>query len=606
MSIFYYIICIIINIKNRSFSPSYILNYSILEFSILIPCIIFTMWGAYVCNIQNMYYIRGPGLADMPFHLNIIYSFAQGINYNRKSLFDVWSCFQSGIKLAYPMLHNFYVAVLIDCDDISLGNALQYTAMALSFSVVVLIHHISYLFTNDRVIAAISIPTWMLVAGIGWTTVFKLTLKYDKVTNWVGQFGYIDALWLQPLIHVFLPQRSATFAIPMSFSCLVCFIQLSRDFHISYFILAGLCTGFLPQLQVHSFVAVAQFAVIIALCFIDTQGSFKKYFWHWALYGAISCIIGLPLTLPYWERNQDSDEVLIFRWLWEHEEYGQGRFKLISVWWRGLGPFGYVMILFGWVTANDWQIKFWLASMFVWFTTSFIRYQPWAMDNLKLIFSVWLPIAVPYVTQYYVQIWKKTKSKIIKSIVLTLMVQATISSIFCFSVELFRKLIFVRNVEYDCGYWVAENTQINQSFLSFQSRFNPAAAFAGRQLYQGFLLWLGQHGLQNSNKTITKLEKLLQNKYNVSLYLHENVHYVLLREDTDFGFPLNNYNTVWHTVFNYGPYKILRLHPELETNSSIQALVEGKKQKRKSKKITYLEDQDQFGSHVDSSELKYF
>ena len=587
-SIIFFLISLIIHLINSKFSPSLKISYTILEYIIIIPSILFVMWGSIVCNIEEHHYTRGPSFADLPFHLNIISSFSHGINYNRTKIFDVWSCFQSGISLAYPMFHNFYISALIDCEDISLDYALQWTAVSLSFSFIILLHYTTFLFSNDHLIAILSIPTWIFLGGIGWTTIFYNTIEPDFVNNWISQFGVgMDAIWFQPLIHVFLPQRSAMFSLPLSLTCLICFMQITKDFNIGYFILSGLCTGFLPQLQVHSFVALAQFSICIFFFFYNTQKNKKKYIIYWGLYGLISCLIGIPLSYPFFKRSTESNEILKIQWLWDNEEYGPKYFPLITIWWKAIGPFAYIMLMMGWIWANNWQIKFWGASMFVWFTSSFLRYQPWALDNLKLLFAVWVPIAIPFVIQFYIKTWKKSKNNWIKIIILFLMIQNTWSSILCFLVELFRKLLFIRDVEYSCGNWISENTPINSTFLSYQSRFNPASSLAGRQLYQGFKMWMGQHGLQGPNREY-KVNQLLSDKNNIQMYLNENVHYILLKDYSNFTFPLGVNNIAWYLTYLNGPYKIYQLfyndfiNNNLTNNLQILNLNDKKKKKKKS------------------------
>ncbi|OHT00315.1 hypothetical protein TRFO_07979 [Tritrichomonas foetus] len=575
ISLAIYVISVILALWNKQYKPSRRIRYSVLDLFVLILSSIFIGSGVYYANIEDGYYTRGPAYADLPFHMNIISSFSQGINYNRTSLFDVWSCFQADIMLAYPMFHNFYIAVLINCNDISLSAALQITAVILSICFIILLYETFYTFTSDRIIADISIPTWILLGGLGYTMVFYPEYYKQRANNWILRFSETHhTTWMQPLVQILIPQRSALFSAPLCLTCLICFMKGVRRWETSFFILSGMCTSFLPQIQVHSFVAIAQFAIATCLLFFPQKEKFWSAFFSWLIYMFCSCLFGLPLTYPFWIRqNENGSSFIRFDKLWGDDVYGKLVFPLITVWWKGLGPFGMVMILFGWVAAKDSnQMKFWGASMVVWLITSFIMYQPWKMDNIKLLFAVWVPIAVPYVTQFYVYIWRKTKNNYMKAIIIFLMIQNMFSSILSFNSELFKRLILMQVCDYHCGNWISENTPIDSIFMSYSSRFNPATALAGRQLYHGFISWTAQHGVSGPNREL-KVSKLLADTNNADFFASEAISYVLVKWNTTFVFPIKGKDTPWIKVYYEHPYTIYKLNhsnialPEHKRNS---------------------------------------
>lgn len=573
LSIILFIISSIISYKNSRFKPSRLIIYSILDITVLFFSFLFISIFMYKANIESDFYTRGPSYADLPFHMNIVSSFSHGINYNRTTFFDVWSVFQADIKLAYPMLHNFYISVLIDSDDMKISTAFQITSIIESFSFIILLYEVFFTFSNDRIVSVISIPTWILLGGLGYTMLFYPEYSMQRSNNWILRFSSKHhATWMQPLVHILIPQRSALFASPLVLGCLLCFMKGVKKWDHSYFILAGFLTAFLPQIQVHSFVAVAQFAIATCLIFFPSKKEFWKVFFCWFCYGFIACLIGLPLTYPFWIReSENSTSFIRFETFWGDNIYGKMFFPLISVWWKSLGPFGMIMILFGWVSASSFQLKFWGSSMFVWLITMFVIYQPWKMDNLKLLFAVWLPIAVPYVTQFYVFIWRHSSQALkksnkhrkihifIKFVVVILMVQNTFSSFLSLNYELNRKLVFLKKSDYDCGNWISENTPIDSIFMSFNSRFNPASALAGRQLYLGFISWTAQHGVSGPNREL-KTSQLLQDTSNADFFASEGIQYVLVSSNQTFHFNLKGNDSPWIKVFDVSPYTIFKLN----------------------------------------------
>lgn len=587
VSLILYIISSLLAYMNSKFKPSRLISYTILELIILITSTLFICIFMYKANIEEGFYTRGPSYADLPFHMNIVSSFSHGINYNRTSFFDVWSCFQADIKLAYPMLHNFYISILMNCNDMQMSTAFQITSLFLSISFQILLYEIFTTFSKDKIVSVISIPTWMLLGGLGYTMLFYPEYFNQRSNNWILRFSSKHhAAWMQPLTHILIPQRSALFSSPLVFCCLICFMKGVKRWDYSYFILSGFCTAFLPQIQVHSFVAISQFALATCAIFFPSKKEFWKVFFAWFCYGFIACIIGLPLTYPFWIReSENSSSFIRFEPFWSDNIYGKLRFPLVSIWWKSLGPFGMAMLLFGWVSATKFQLKFWLSSMIVWFITMFVMYQPWKMDNLKLLFAVWLPIAVPYVTQFYVYVWRNStrlfkKSKnhkkihiFIKFVVAFLMIQNTFSSFLSLNYELSRKLVFLRKDDYYCGNWISENTPIDSIFMSYSSRFNPASAIGGRQLYLGFISWTAQHGVSGPNREL-KTSQLLQDTNNADFFASEGIQYVLISSNQSFHFPIKGANPPWFKVFEVGSYTIFKL------NHSNVALPEHKRIKK--------------------------
>jgi hypothetical protein len=563
VSFFFLVSSLFLSLHNRRSSPTRRIAYSVLDYAVVVPTALFVMWGAYAVNMEHGYFTRGPAYADLPFHLNIISSFAHGINYNRSSLFDVWSCFQADVLLAYPMFHNLYIACLLDCNDISLPRALQITAVALAFAFVVLLYETFLQFSGDRTVSSLSLPTWVTLGGLGWTMVFYPKYFRQSGCNWILRFSSVHhAAWMQPLAQILLPQRSALFSAPLCLACLLCFFKGVKKYEKSFFVLAALCTGFLPQLQVHSFVAVAQFAIGMCLTHFPPRARFWRVFWTWALYGALSCSIGLPLTYPFWLRkSQNAIYFVHYRPIWGDNVYGPLLFPLISIWWKGLGPFSLVMYLFGWVAATAKQLRVWGAAMLVWLATSFVRYQPWSMDNLKLLFAVWLPVAVPYVTQFYVWTWRRSRTRWVKGIIAFLMVQASWSSLLSWHMELMWQRWFVCNDDYAAGQWIAENTPVESVVMSYASRFNPATSFAGRQLYLGFISWIAQHGVAGPNREL-KTSELLADTSDADQFAAEGIGYVLVRWNESLTFPLKANNQHWGLVFEIGHYTMIKLYHE--------------------------------------------
>ena len=122
----------------------------------------------------------------------------------------------------------------------------------------------------------------------------------------------------------------------------------------------------------------------------------------------------------------------------------------------------------------------------------------------------------------------------------------------------------MKQSDYDCGNWISENTPIDSIFMSYSSRFNPASAIAGRQLYLGFISWTAQHGVSGPNREL-KVSQLLQNTSNADFFASEGIQYVLINSNKTFHFPIKGNNSPWIKVFDVNPYTIFKLnHSKIE------------------------------------------
>ncbi|EAY21344.1 hypothetical protein TVAG_167190 [Trichomonas vaginalis G3] len=590
-----------INIKSKQ-SLKY--KGTLFETYLLIFCPVIVALAAKHCYLRDKYVASGPTFADLPFHLNIIRSFSTGINYNRSSLFDVWSSFQSNLSLAYPMFHNFYMAALMNTDDKGPVFMLQLTAALMCYVTIILIHGLALVYTKDHTNAAISILVWTNLGGFGYWCLFKYGTSFNTAVNFMNHLGTdTNAYTLQPLTQILIPQRSSLFSFPLVLGILMCFVKITqeKEINIRYIILAGLCTCTLPQLQVHSFVAIAQYSISLCLIFLfKTKEKFWPYFFKWSLYGLISCSIGIPLTYPFWGRAHEGKLFLNYKPIWDQNVYGKFKFPLIQVWWNGYGPFGYIMILFGWIAADKTQLYHWISSMVVWFFASFIRYQPWEGDNLKLFAACWIPIAVPYVTQFYLYVYRKAKQhKYIRYIVIFLIVQQMFAALISFPLELLKPLQVYFPIDEEAGYWIQENIPTDAVIYSYSSRFNPATSIAGRQLFYGFIYWVCQHGVYANNRAQTNTN-LLNEKWNWNMWKNRSIGYVLQKkrnapvfshEDKPFLFYLQSENekAVWETIFEnewYYMYKLSKENPFENTKVQPEHKVT-KKTKKRHPKRTY-------------------
>jgi hypothetical protein len=291
------------------------------------------------------------------------------------------------------------------------------------------------------------------------------------------------------------------------------------------FVLAGILTGLLPQIQVHSFVAIAQFS--IAFCLFT--GGWRR--WRsWLLFGVIANAIAFPQLFPYFRRVSHSRrDFLRLNPIWNTGQKRGVLFAPITLWWRGLGVFGAVALVFGWCLATRWQAKLYCSSLAVFAIANVIRYQPWELDNTKLLYSAWVPLALPFVAQFLAALVTRPRTLAGRAggglVLLVFLVACSLSALMSTVQSMFWPTSMFGHHDYKFGLWIAENTPPDAVVLVKAAPGTTVGCIAGRQLFMGFSGWVVSHGLDagRGRDEVT----MFRSPNNIELFRAKNVSYVV-------------------------------------------------------------------------------
>ncbi|KAK8860643.1 hypothetical protein M9Y10_012308 [Tritrichomonas musculus] len=414
--------------------------------------------------LYDYQYTKGACYSDIPFHTNIIMSCIMGCNSKVKlngKKAKLMSVFFSGEPLAYSMIPDWYSASLMLSGFTSIRYALLIPSIFVTFSLITSFYSLSYFYSKSHFISSLSLFLLFNLGGSSWTHILEFT--YSRFTNrkysnenifdfiltnfdftidrhreidWIHMWGENkEEYWFHPITHIILPQRGSLWSMPLCYWAMLCLIFGSRLNDGKFMILAGILTGLTPQVQVHSFVALVQWSISYCLmtflyeiyCFYQKKkielnnskkinrielNSFKllskivygliiKYLKLWSIYGLISVAIALPQIGSFIGRIESSkDNFIQFNPIW-NTPYQVGRlFRPVRLWWNGLGVFGAISIVFGWVSITKRQLFLYIPSLVVFLIANFIRYQPWELDNTKVFYACWIPFASPFVATF--------------------------------------------------------------------------------------------------------------------------------------------------------------------------------------------------------------
>ena len=387
-------------------------------------------------------------LGDLPLHLQVINSFAQGHNLPPQD-----PTF-AGVRFAYPFLVDFLAAMLVRAGaGVIFAMWLQNMVMALAL--VGLLHYWTVLLTRNRLAGVIAPLLVLFSGGLGWWLLFyessndgffamlgNLQHDYTIVPNSILRWG-------NSLTTLFVPQRSILFGMPLAITifcqwwlaisqqedakpsnadptatstleqqAVINGTKLSKsrrkasrqaagmpqpeppNFYLRRMLAAGLCAGLLPLIHAHTFLTVMATAACLALIF---RSSWKS----WLYFFAVALVVCAPEVL--WLANTggvNTRSYLGWQPGWDH-----GQHNIIWFWFVNTGLFIPLLIVAllwrrGTFKLPQRVIWFYIPFIFCFLIPNLIKVAPWVWDNIKVLF-VWYVASVPMVAWLLARWWQQ-------------------------------------------------------------------------------------------------------------------------------------------------------------------------------------------------------
>ncbi|HYG79741.1 MAG TPA: hypothetical protein VD861_05100, partial [Pyrinomonadaceae bacterium] len=380
-------------------------------------------------GVQNNY-------GDLPFHLSIITSFADGANFPPED-----PTF-AGARFTYPFVADF-VAACFARAGASLRQALMLENYVLALALVGVLHRFTLKLTRDWVAGLIAPALVLFSGGLGfwhlwndprWAAkgLFGILMNLSQQYTITPDTGY---RWGNSLTTLLIPQRGILLGFPLALIVFTvwwtslegekaeggkrkaesvkkeparkgkkagsspppsAFRLLPSSFSARRMAAAGAIAGLLPLVHAHSFVAVMAVGAGVALL----RG--LKDWRVWAVFFAVAIIIAAPQM--WWATHGSSVRASdFFGW---HVGWDHGEENVLWFWFKNTGLF--IPLL---VTALLWRersggatkplVPRKLALFYLPFTLCFvvpnlIKLAPWVWDNIKVIYY-WFLASVPLV-----------------------------------------------------------------------------------------------------------------------------------------------------------------------------------------------------------------
>lgn len=517
----------------------------------VILCGFFLIFLVYASMLAGDRYTKGAAYSDLPFHLNIISSFAYGPNYVREGFFKADSTFYHGANLAYPLMPDFLAAALITTGDASMQQSLFIPSGLMMYSVILSIYTIARHYTNDSTIGILSILIFMCLGGLCFIMFADPTWELgekdyvDMIHNWPGD---IEAFWFHPIMHYLIPQRSALFGVPLCYWSIHLLMLGVKSENFKFFFFAALLTGLTPQVQAHAYMSMAQWSIAFCITMFPfkTPRKYIKYFLQWAVYGIFANVFALPQLPPFFQRVKSRRSVFLsFDPIYKMH----GFFK---TWWWSLGAFAFCALIGGFAEATKEQIILYIPSLVVFAISNLIKYQEWEWDNIKVFYNGWIPIAVPFAAQYIYSFQRRVlhgiRPTLNNFIYYGLMCLALTSGICCHILYLGTPTEIFTEQQLKFGRWVAENTGPYDYFIGDQSTDQPVCTLGGRPVVVGYPGWIESHGLDLNVKQ-NLVYDLMHHPEKAEKFDKEGIKYVYMSGTSEIDFDPDPDSNVWQIVY---------------------------------------------------------
>jgi hypothetical protein len=521
-----------------------------LLFSVFLPTF-FVSFLAYISILYHGDLVRGAVWADLPFHLNLISSFVYGCNSQRTSLFDNLSPFYANERLAYPVLPDFSASLMIGCFETPLQWAILIPSLPFIYSIFICLSRIAAIFSHKSVSVYLVPWLFLCLGGMGWSHIFNQELFNDMNVDMIHNWGNERTeYWFHPLFHYLFPQRLSLFALPICWSYILLQMVANKNWRIYLF--CGLLIGLLPQVQGHGLIALLEWTFAHAIINFpwNRKKEISKYVLRYLLLGIPAIGLSVPQLSPFF--NRISNHFSTFQSLWSDDHK-----SFLGLWWNGLGVFWVLSLFHCFTTMTFTQFKMYCPALFVFFLSNIIHYQPWNLDNTKVFYNAWIPLALAAVCHFFaVLIEGKLKIGVILTVLL--FVISGLSSVYAISKAVwFPNPVWDAENPSDIANWAIANTPLKSVWLTDTHHNHPIPTLAGRQVILGYRGWVGSHNLDEIERLNAILE-IAENPEVTDLIDGLQVEYlcICLFNSNEISFRLNGNSTKWKLEYFSEDYEI--------------------------------------------------
>jgi hypothetical protein len=539
-------------------------------------------------------------LGDLPLHLQIINSFAQGHNLPPED-----PTF-AGVRFAYPFLVDFFAAMLVRAGA-SVIFAMWLQNMVMAMALVGLLHYWTILLTRNRLAGVIAPLLVLFSGGLGWWLLFSESSS-DGLFATLGSLQHDYTIvpnsilrWGNSLTTLFVPQRSILFGMPLAITIFcqwwlaisqqeaatasiapadaVKLVQSNAapaklgksrrkasrkaapqepeppNFYLRRMLAAGLCAGLLPLIHAHTFLTVMAAAACLGLIFRTTLRS-------WLYFFAIALIVCAPEIL--WLANTgavNTRSYLGWQPGWDH-----GQHNVIWFWFVNTGLFIPLLIAsLAWQRATfklpQRMLKFYIPFILCFIILNLIKVAPWVWDNIKVLF-LWYVASAPLVAWLLARWWQQRSFlRWLAPVVLATLLLAG-------ALDVLRVVSEASEYQEFDAQGIAAASLISaqtpaRALVLHAPTYNSPVFLTGRRSLLGYPGWMWSRGLDYSERS-TDIQRIYSGAPEAEALLRKyNVDYVLVGPMELASFKINEqFWSKYKTLSGPGAYRVYQIRDQ--------------------------------------------
>jgi hypothetical protein len=538
-------------------------------------------------------------LGDLPLHLQVINSFAQGHNFPPED-----PTF-AGVRFAYPFLVDFIAAMMVRAGA-GVIFAMWLQNMVMAMALVGLLHYWTVLLTRNRLAGVIAPLLVLFSGGLGWWLLFSeggsdgffatlgnLQHDYTIVPNSILRWG-------NSLTTLFVPQRSILFGMPLAIT-IFCqwWLAISQqedapasaeptatsalelqnpvkvrlfskgrrkgsrkatalpqpdppNFYLRRMLAAGLCAGLLPLIHAHTFLTVMAAAACLALIFSSAWRS-------WLYFFLAALVVSAPEIL--WLANTggvNTRSYLGWQPGWDH-----GAHNVAWFWFVNTGLFIPLLVIAlawrrGTLKLPQRVLRFYVPFIFCFILLNLFKLAPWVWDNIKVLF-LWYVASAPLVAWLLARWWHQ------RSFIRWLAPVALATLLLAGALDVLRVVSEASEYqEFDAQGIAAANVISVQTgpraLVLHAPTYNSPVFLTGRRSLLGYPGWMWSRGLNYSERSVD-IERIYSGAPEADALLRKyKVDYVLVGPMELASFKVNEqFWSKYKTLSQAGAYRVYQI-----------------------------------------------
>jgi hypothetical protein len=510
--------------------------------------------GLYIGNVNN--------LGDLPYHLSISASFAYGHN------FPPHNPVFAGVPFSYHYMADFLAAVFAAAGA-SLVEAMLLLNLALGASLLALVHRWTRDLTGSPGAARLAPLLLAFSGGLGWLKLFDeargnqagiVGAFFDSATRYTIEDGIVR--FGNAVTTLLIPQRGLLLGMGLAvivFTLLWQQLQQPPRQRASRaawprMIAAGVATGVLPIIHMHTFAVVLGTAFLWGLVFSEWRAGLWR---PWAAYVISAAALALP-TLAWTTLGSQASFGAFFgvELGWDH-----GQHNPIWFWLVNTGVFiPLVVLAYAWRGERPLlsrRLVLYSLPFIAWFIApNIFRLAPWLWDNIKVLIYFWLGM-LPLVALVLVRLWREGAGLKVASVGLAFVLMAA------GALDVGRAIVGpdYREFERDGIQFAAAIRQTSQTsdVILTAPSFNSPVFLSGRRVVMGYAGFLWANGLPYGERE-QELRAIYAGEPSAMDYLRKNrVAYIVVgpEESRDLA-PNEEFLAQFPVAIEVGEYRLLQ------------------------------------------------